>query len=342
MAQSGTTAPKKGRETIAQKNAEIRRLEEQLKGKEANKGLWTTAIVLLLVLGLVIAGIWFFVNHRSDNAAEEPNSMPTSSGEPGTGYESGSWGEVAKTLQDQEILERWNSMNEEMANYRGFLIPYEAIQDHVVREVETGDPLRYLWTADRDLPGWLNTNWDELPAKIICSSFVKGDQFLVMELEILAKYGVDVSVIPNEALVVLPDGTVCVILARAKCTNHVWPGKFYTEGNGDDDDEVKGPNPWPNFIADHQAGVPVPPGTPGYIPGTAEDVTEEQKAAPIGGLDPTPVGTPGTDAGGVTPPGTTELPDGTVVVTPPPPVGEPAPPPPLIEVPPGAVVDEPG
>lgn len=350
MAQTGTTAPKQGRKTNAQQAAENRQPEEQLQSGQTVKnpkkgliGLLVAILAVILICGLVSWAIWLFVSHSSDDAADEPAPTPASLEERGVGVVSGSWGEVKQSLEDPDTRARWDEMNVAMAKYRGFLIPDEAIDDHLVREVESADPERYVWTADRPLNGWLNTNWDHPVPRIFGDSFQVGDQFLIMEAGILAKYGVDITKIPAEALVALPDGTACVIVARAICTNHVWPSRLYAneDGDGDDDEKVKGPNPWPDFIGDHQASVSVPPPTPGYTPGTAEEVTEEQLAAPIGGLDPTPVGTPGDDAGGVTPPGTTELPDGTVVETPPPPDEEPAPPPPLAEVPPGAVLPEP-
>ncbi len=123
-----------------------------------------------------------------------------------------------------------------------------------------------------------------------------------------------------------------IIAVKVSCGNPVSPVSPTS---------AKGTNPYPNSIGDHQRATPVPPATPGYVPSTAERVTEEQNTAPIGGLDPTPSGTPGTGSGGVTPPAETEQPDGTVVLTPPTPSEPPAPPPPLAEVPPGTMPPEP-
>lgn len=74
----------------------------------------------------------------------------------------------------------------------------------------------------------------------------------------------------------------------------------------------------PGKSAENPYGPPQEPGNPtygnppptprvtiGYIPGNAEKVADEQSKQPIGGLTPTPSGTPGTGAGGTTPSGST-------------------------------------
>lgn len=94
----------------------------------------------------------------------------------------------------------------------------------------------------------------------------------------------------------------------------------------------KGGNPYPNFVREHQEAVPLPPRTPGYTPGNADRVREEQGRQPIGGTDPTPPGTPGVGSGGVTPPGQGRNPDGSLIVAQPPTILPPYQPPPLSEV----------
>jgi hypothetical protein len=132
-----------------------------------------------------------------------------------------------------------------------------------------------------------------------------------------------------------------IVALKQSCGNPVRPGRKVVQEDKETKTSVKGPNPWPNFIADHQASVPIPGVTFGYVPDRAETVVLQQEDEPLGGMDPTDYGTPGTGSGGVTPPATTTLPDGTVVVTPPPSDDEPAPPPPDATVLPGVVTPEP-
>jgi hypothetical protein len=321
MAQTGTTAPKKGRKTNAELQKENSALERKLQEKKAVNGLWVTTIGIILVLAAVIGGIWFYVSQSSDNTADEPTPMPASLEERGVGYISGSWGEVKQTLQDPDVRALWDPMNVAMAEYRGFLIPDEAIADHLVREVELADPDRYVWTADRGLTGWLNTNWDRIPSKIFGDSFQVGDQFLLMEVDILAKYGVDISKIPVEALVTLPDGTVCVIVARAVCTNHVWPGVSpqvrvrycdHSCHHGGKLPMYSGPLQTPHdpdnpFTQDDPA-YDVTETTDNYDPGNAEAVEQDR------GLGDDATGEAGTGSGGDTLGGSTTI-GGVTIVT---------------------------
>lgn len=338
MASATTAAPKKGRKTNAELQKENSALERQLQEKQAVSGLWKFGIAIILVLGVVFGGIWFLVNLNSDHTAE-PNVTSASQEVRGTGYVSGSWGEVSKHLQDTDVQSRWDAMDAAMAQHRGFEIPDEAIRDHLVREVELADPDRYVWTANRALTGWLNTNWDGVSPKILADSFQVGDKFLVMEIDILAKYGVDVSKIQTEALVTIPDGTVCVILTRAICTNHIWPvgAPMVTEKQRPEDEpqdepeEVvreRKPLKYTSPLATpHQSENPytqddpsydVEEPTGGYVPGNVEEVEEDRGT----GEDTT--GAPGTGTeGGTTPGGSTTIGDTIIVDDGEPPAGDP-------------------
>jgi len=304
MAQSGTTAPRRGQPTKAQLATDNRRLESEAKEQAAVNGLWKFGVGLVLVLALVVGGIYAIVNwDRESDVVLEPDAVtvPVADVEPDVDNEP-LWPEGVKSWTQWESVAT-EQMHEALFAVTG--VTKEQTQKWAAEEQAMGKDF-----SIEVPPGTAITNsgsnesgWYEVTGYIV----KEGDTlFLATDKGIIA--------------------------VKQSCGNPVRPG-----GNGQ---EVKGPNPWPDFIGDHQASVSVPPGTPWYIPGTAEEVTEEQEAAPIGGLDPTPVGTPGTGSGGTTPTGVTEQPDGTVVLVLPP-VGEPAPPPPLSEVPAGAVIIEP-
>lgn len=326
MASATTAAPKKGRKTNAEWAAENKQLEEKLRKhetdksqKKATKDLWATLLGLGMVLAMVVLGIWFLVNHNSGQIADQPSPTPASLQERGTGYVSGSWGEVSQHLRNPDVRSRWDAMDAAMAEHRGFEIPDEAIDAHIVREVETADPDRYVWTADRPLTGWLNTNWDGVSPKIFGDSFQVGDQFLVMELDILAKYGVDAK-ISSEAIVTLPDGTVCVILTRAVCTNHVWPGESRKVVrtcdqicHGDDEKlpmysgPLQTPHDPANPFTQDDPSYDVRESTDGYEDGNAEAVEA------IRGTGPGTSGAEGTGSDGTTPGASITI-DGVTVV----------------------------